>query len=324
MKNKTRKILFGSAVAVGTALVSTMAIAIGGSNYLIDYALKRPKKAGDDKRAPRHEKGEVEKANYDYNRERVALWKTEAKSRYVKIESHDGLQLSGNIYFAEGSDLWVVIVHGYKSDSTSMEDVACEYSEKGYNVLLPDLRSHGLSEGKYIGMGYKDQYDILEWITYIVERNHNSSIVLHGQSMGGATVLMTAALEELPENVVAVVEDSGFSDGYQMMKEQMRYRFHLPSFLIVDTVSKIGKYRIQYDLREACPLKVIDQITVPVLFIHGTDDEYVLPYMHEELVEAYQGEKESLLIEGAGHVAARNIEPELYYITVFEFVERFT
>ncbi|MFI3175044.1 MAG: alpha/beta hydrolase [Bacillota bacterium] len=324
MKNKTRKILFGSAVAIGGAIVSTAAIAIGGSNYLIDYALKRPKKSGDDKKAPRHEKGEVEKANYDFHRERVALWKTETKLRNVKIESHDGLQLSGHIYFAEGSDLWVVVVHGYKSDSTSVEDVACEYSEKGYNVLLPDLRSHGESEGKYIGMGYQDQYDILEWISYIVERNPHASIVLHGQSMGGATVIMTAALPDLPENVVAVVEDSGFSDGFQMMKEQMRYRFHLPTFLILDTVSTFGKYRIQYDLRAACPLKALEAITVPILFIHGTKDEYVLPYMHEELYEAYKGEKESLLIEGAGHVASRNIEPELYYTTVFEFIERHT
>lgn len=68
-------------------------------------------------------------------------------------------------------------------------------------MLLVDARAHGQSEGKFIGFGCKDRYDALKWIDWMIKKAGNGiRIVLMGNSMGGATVLMASGLN-LPEQV---------------------------------------------------------------------------------------------------------------------------
>ena len=65
-----------------------------------------------------------------------------------------------------------------------------KYYEMGYNVLLPNNRAHGNSEGNYIGMGWLDKDDIACWVNWINKQDPNAKIILHGVSMGAATTMM--------------------------------------------------------------------------------------------------------------------------------------
>lgn len=57
----------------------------------------------------------------------------------------------------------------------------------GYNVLLPDARTHGRSAGKYIGYSWVEKEDIRNWINQVIAKNgENSKTIVMGQSMGGA------------------------------------------------------------------------------------------------------------------------------------------
>lgn len=82
----------------------------------------------------------------------------------IYINSYDNLKLHANILKNDSSDIFVILIHGYSTNSTYMEDRAIFFKNKGYNILLPDLRVAGKSEGKYIGMGWLDRLDILKWI----------------------------------------------------------------------------------------------------------------------------------------------------------------
>lgn len=238
------------------------------------------------------------------------------------ITSADGLRLEAEFYDAD-SHLYVILIHGYKGNRSQMRDLAAAYSSWGFNALLPDNRAHGESEGKWIGMGWLDKDDIRLWIDWIIARDAEARIVLHGISMGGATVMMTSGLD-LPYNVVAAVEDCGYTSVYDIFRNELKALFHLPPFPILNMFSAISRIVTGYTPKEASSLEMLASSTIPMLFIHGDDDSFVGTYMVDICYDAKtKGEKEKLLIPDAGHGEAYTRDPETYFSTVRAFVEKY-
>ena len=144
----------------------------------------------------------------------------------VYIRADDGLWLHAN-FIPAGPDprrkkdearsgLYALCVHGYKDASDTMGIYGRAYRDRyGMNVLFPDLRGHGKSDGSYIGMGYHDSMDLLRWIDWILEKDPDAQIILHGISMGAATVLMTTG-RRLPSQVLAAVADSSYTSALEI------------------------------------------------------------------------------------------------------------
>ncbi len=147
------------------------------------------------------------------------------KSEYewVTIEN-DGLLLQGYLRINPDSDLFVILVHGYTGSAGTMLEYSDYYIDSGYNVLIIDHRAHGNSEGKFSTMGIKETDDILSWIDFIVSINPNAKIVLHGISMGAATIMMVSGSDDLPSNVIAAIEDCGFTSIYDEFTHQIKER----------------------------------------------------------------------------------------------------
>ena len=194
------------------------------------------------------------------------------------------------------------------------------YAERGYQILMPDLRGCGESEGDYVGMGWLDRKDMLKWIDCICERDSDAEIVLHGVSMGGATVMMTAG-EDLPNQVKAVVDDCGYTSVWDIFSDELSYLYHLPDFPFLYTADVISKIRAGYGFKEASALEQIKKAKVPVLFIHGTEDSFVHTEMVYPLYEACPTPKDLYLTEGAGHCDSMYIDPDTYVEKVFTFLD---
>lgn len=323
MTKKTKRI---AAATAGVAVMAGVSGLVAASNYFVNYAILRPEptdpQAGDDPLAPSFDLSDTEQSTKNYYKEAVVQWQLACPPTSRERISSDGLSLWAKEYRQpQSSDLWVIGVHGYLTEHSSVEDICYEYFKRGYNVLLPDLRGHGNSQGDYVGMGLHDAQDVLDWIQVILEEQPQASFVLHGVSMGAATVMIAAGMEDLPPQVLAVVEDCGYTNSYQMMIEQLNYRYNLPGFPIVPMANFMAEFRTNYDLRDANPMEFLQQATLPILFIHGDQDIFVQPYMHTELVAAYEGPKDSLMMPGAGHAACRNLDAKTYYDRVFSFLE---
>lgn len=308
-----------------------IALTIGGlafiGNYFFNYALVRAEGIGTaadaDPKAPKADELEIERINKEKSQEAVDKWLEVVKIEETTIKSEDGLKLWGNMYLQEEpTDKWVIIAHGYTSSSENIQPIALNFFNEGYNVLTPDLRAHGKSEGKYIGMGWLDRKDMVKWIDLIVERDADSQIVLYGESMGGATVMMTAG-EDLPSNVKAIVEDCGYTSVYEMFTAELNNRFGLPPFPIMDAARVVTNIRAKYDIKSASALEQVKKSKTPMLFTHGSNDTYVPTEMVYRLYEAASVEKDILVIDGAAHGAAPDVDPETYYNKVFEFVNKY-
>ncbi|MFF2091839.1 alpha/beta hydrolase [Paenibacillus sp. NPDC058174] len=239
-----------------------------------------------------------------------------------QLYSDDGLNLHAYYLAAPApTDKTVIIAHGYSGEAATMGKLAQMYNEKlGYNVLLPDARGHGRSEGRYIGFGWPERKDYLGWIASVLNHSGSGSqIVLHGVSMGGATVMMTSG-EELPSQVKAIIEDCGYTSVQDELSYQLKRMYRLPSFPLLHSTSLLTKIRAGYAFNEASALKQVKKTDKPMLFIHGDADLFVPTDMVYELYENGPEHKKLYVVPGAGHGQARKTDPVSYDREVSEFI----
>ena len=247
----------------------------------------------------------------------------EEKSNYSDkyIESYDKLQLHSYVV-TQNSNKWAIVVHGYGGSGKLMSDKSKYFYDMGYNVLIPDLRGHGKSEGDYIGMGWKDRLDIISWINFIIKENPNAEIVLHGTSMGAATVLMTSG-ENLPSNVKAIVADCAYTSAWDEFSYQLETYLKVPSYYILNVTNMVTKLKAGYSLKEASALECVKKATVPILYIHGDKDKFVPYSMMDKLYDATSSPKEKLTIDGGEHANSDLVSPFLYWLTVEDFLNQY-
>lgn len=196
----------------------------------------------------------------------------------------------------------VICFHGYTSqglkDFIGLTDY---YFKNGYAMLHPDARAHGDSEGKYIGFGCLDRKDALGWVNWVIEKcGEDVEIILHGISMGGATVLMASGLE-LPPQVKGIVSDCAFTSPKEVFTHVLKTMYHIPSFPIMQGAEIMNKKLAGYGMDECNAKREVAKAKVPILFIHGSKDTFVPVRMCHEIYDCCASSKKKLIIEGAAH-----------------------
>lgn len=329
-ENKKNRIIKRLIIAFLIIIFICIIATIGIGNYFVNYAILRTGDGGD--RKVNNEEA-VEVASIDNEAEKIIeenrkkenelaeKWAESISNSKVEIKANDGITLRGTEYILdEQNNKWAIILHGYHSEPSAVISIGMHFSEKGYNVLIPSMRACGESEGEYIGMGWLDKDDLQNWIKLIIEQNEKAEIILHGSSMGAATVLMASG-DDLPENVKAIIADSGYTSVWDIFASEAKARFNLPSFPALNMFQVVANARAKYDIKEASALEQVRKSKTPILFIHGDADDFVPEYMCEELYNAANCIKDKLIIHNAGHTESKYKEPETYYNKIFEFIK---
>ncbi len=225
-------------------------------------------------------------------------------------------------YENEGSNLYAISCHGFTGDPSQNSIFTKRFYEMGYNVVLPYLRGHGKSEHDTCTMGWLDRLDIIDWVNLIIKMNPDAKIVLHGASMGAATV-MNATGEELPANVICCIEDCGFTNMWEQYCNQIKTTTKLPAEIILALVNPAIKSKLGFEFRDNSPLEQVSKSKTPTLFIHGDADTVVPVEMVDRLYNAASCEKEKLIVKGATHAAAGYVYPEIYWEAISNFTAKY-
>jgi hypothetical protein len=203
------------------------------------------------------------------------------------------------LYVWKGSNKTALILHGWRDSSIGLLFLARLYEhELGYNVVMPDLHAHGLSEGDIIQMGWLDRKDALHWLSTF----RTDTMAVHGVSMGGATTMMLSA-EDMPKGIkdIRFIDDCGYTSVWDEFTGELKNQFGLPEFPLMYTSSLLCKLRYGWSFGEASALNAVRQSPYPMLFIHGSNDTFVPTEMVYRLYEAKQPPKELWIAEGAIH-----------------------
>lgn len=304
-------------------LALLLAIDIGGANYLVSFAIGRTTSGGASV-VPEPVTTDATRTAVRRNIKVISAetekWKNGMTPEYISLMSDDGLKLAGELYTVEDAgSKWAILIHGYTATRGMMMDYAHMFAQQGYNLLLPDMRGHGDSEGNYIGMGWQDRKDVLKWIDLVASRDPEARIVLQGVSMGGATVLMTSG-EDLPQNVKAIVADCGYTSVWDIFSDEMKVLFHLPDFPLLYTADVISQIRAGYGFKEASAMEQVKNSRTPILFIHGSEDNFVHTDMVYKLYDICPAEKDIMVVEAAGHGESYYYAPDAYRQKVFDFL----
>ena len=220
-----------------------------------------------------------------------------------------------------GTNVTVIMVHGFGVDHNSLNVHGQLFDKLGCNVLQIDNQAAGKSEGKYLGWGYLESLDVLDWINETLQRRPQDKIILFGASMGGATVMLTSQYE-LPKNVKLIIEDSGYTSASDILSYHCQKRYHIKGKLLISGISLVSKLRAGFWYRQTDCRKALNQNQLPLLFMHGKND-FTVPFeMQTELSTCGKFPRE--IYQGLGvHIRSYYIDSKKYQMAVENFLKKY-
>lgn len=246
-------------------------------------------------------------------------WFRNLDKEEVYTTSREGYRLHGLWHPAKDSSKTVIFIHGYSYSLYGSVKYMKMFSDRGFNILLVDHRYHGLSEGKICTMGHKEKMDVVKWVNWVEDRVGRDTIIgTHGESMGAATALLHG---EVDDRVNFIISDCA----YQSLSDQFRYRlkkeFKMPAFPLLYLGNLFSKMRAGLSYGKVSPVESVKKVKIPILFIHGQDDNYTTPSNSINLHKAKNGPGFIYLVPGAGHGKSYETNPDNYKKVVYRFLD---
>ena len=236
----------------------------------------------------------------------------------VEIDSC-GFHLVGE-YFDFGFDKAVIIIPGRSESGTYSYYFAEPYRLSGFNVLAIDNRCHGLSEGKYNTLGLKEYKDILNWGKLLNEQYGIKSIYMHGICIGSATAIHLLIQKDCPSYFVGLTAEGTYTTFKELFDNQLRKR-NKPTFPHTFEVLSLISLRAGKSLKRNSPIREIDKVKVPVLFLYSKKDSFAKPEKSLLLFNKLQSPKRLEWFPEGEHSHIRIHNKKKYDDTIMQFLK---
>jgi uncharacterized protein len=249
-------------------------------------------------------------------------WYETVRKDDMWIDSPNGYRLKAVFLKPLETTRTVIICHGVTENKINSMKYARLFERLGFNSVVFDHRRHGDSGGKTTSFGYYEKIDLQSIVQAVRERIGKRALLgIHGESMGAATTILYAGTYEVKTDFLVV--DCPFSDFTEQILHVLRTETPLRTSMMLRIGNLFLKMRDGYSTNLVSPREVIKNITIPVLFIHSMEDNFILPHMSEELFEAKIGEKMLKLFPKGAHAKSFNDNPLQYEQLIQEFLGRY-
>lgn len=246
-------------------------------------------------------------------------WAKENKDYLNDIEiENDGLKLKGQ-YFDFGFNRCAIILQGRTESLYYSYYFAKPYKESGFNILVIDSRAHGLSEGKYNTVGYKEYRDVLKWTDLIINKYNVNKFIVHGICIGSATGLK-AIINSNDDRFIAMIADGMYINFYETFKNHM-IEDKRPVHPFIEFIVLIMKIRCGVNIKKNGPEKDILKLNKPILFLYSKEDKFSLPDKAQYLYDICKSDNKKIVwfLHGAhSHIRINN--QETYDNAIKEFI----
>ena len=255
-------------------------------------------------------------------RDLLVEWMKAAKTlpqEDISITSFDGLTLWGTYFeYAPGAPI-EILFHGYRGHANrEMSGAVRRCHSLGHSALIVEQRAGGRSGGHVITFGINESRDCAKWAEYVANRWPDRKIILAGVSMGAGTVVMATA-RDLPENVIGVLADCGYTSPEDIIKKVISVDMKLPPNLSYPFVQLGARLFGHFNIDELSPIEAARNTRIPILFIHGGKDTFVPCEMSVRCHEANPAATRLHIIPDAGHGLAYPVDQEGYIKVARDF-----
>ena len=235
----------------------------------------------------------------------------------ITFKMSDGYIIHGD-YSLNNPKKFVLCMHGHISNRQGLVKYVYSFYRLGYSLVFIDHRSHGENERGIVTMGYQEHKDALEVIEQIKEKfGQDIELGLFGCSMGGATSLLCVKSRQ---DLSFVVSDCAFASVEDLVRGFIKAH-KAPYWPILQLTEMFLKKRYGFSYRDSCPKEDLkENKKVPILFIHGKEDDFVYPENATYLYNNENGPKRLVWFEKAGHCGSIISDKEKYYKVIEDFI----
>ena len=194
------------------------------------------------------------------------------------IQVDDNCKLNALLFKADSSKGIILYLHGNGGSVNSWGDVASFYTELGYDMLIPDYRGYGKSQGKI--SSEKQLLNDIQCVYNSIKQNYpEEKIIILGYSLG--TGLATdLASKNNARKLVLLAPYYNFPD---LLKKKLKL---VPAFVL--------KYRLMTN-ENICKVKS------PIVLFHGKNDELIDYQSSEKLFKLCKPGDKIFLLANQGH-----------------------
>lgn len=240
----------------------------------------------------------------------------------VKVRSKFDYDITASFIYPNETNKWMILCHGVSENKLSSTKYVNLFNSMGYNCVVFDARRHGESGGVDSTYGFYEKFDLESVIEYLLA-NYGEDIEfgVHGESMGAATTLLYAG--ELSNKAKFYISDASFANFRDQLTHIYKAYSRIASPVVLMLTYVFLKLRSKFNLYHVSPIKVVDKIDQPILFIHSKRDSFIPYQSSEQLYDKKKGPKAQWYPERGNHVESFNRNPKQYRETVAEFIETY-